>query len=516
MIEQFHFLRPLWLLALIVPLLLVWWSVRAADIMKRWEQMIAPHLLEHLIVAPQAKRAILPAISIAVALGIGTLALSGPTWTKETPPFVQDTSPLVIAIDLSETMNAIDVSPSRLERAKLKARDVVEKRGGRTAIIAYAGTAHIVLPFTEDQSLIQSYVDALDSSVMPVPGKDTAKAITTADDMLTADTSGSGTTLIITDGVEKSAFDAISASSNPLLVLAIGTEAGGPVKLPDGGFLTENGTRTRAKLDTNSLGELDGLRNVEIHYATNDETDITWAVQRIASSYRAKAAEDATRWRDMGWWLSLPFAALFLLSFRRGWVAKLGVALVLVIHLSPAPADAADFIDLWLTPDQQGRMAYQKGDYPTAASKFNDPMWQGIAYYREKKYQDAINSFAQVETADSWYNQGDALIQLAKYDDAIAAYKKALELNPHWADAKTNLQIAERLAEIAKKDDKEQAEDPNEPPDQVKFDDKGKKGKEGKIDISEQTSEIWMKNLLVTPHDLLARKFSLEANGAKQ
>lgn len=130
MIEEFHFLRPWWLLSLLVPIGILWFSSQSGDIRSRWKGTIAPHLLDNLIVGGKRGSRIQPSWLLAVALALSALAVAGPTWQREQPPFVEDTAALVIAVDLSSAMDAVDISPSRLERAKLKIRDIVADRGG--------------------------------------------------------------------------------------------------------------------------------------------------------------------------------------------------------------------------------------------------------------------------------------------------------------------------------------------------------------------------------------------------
>ncbi|MFW8585909.1 VWA domain-containing protein [Rhizobium beringeri] len=211
MITDFHFIRP-WLLVLVpLPVLILWLTSRSDDVRSQWRGMIAPHLLDSLMVDGSAGSRIRPSWLLAGILVAGIVGAAGPTWHREPPPFVEDTAPLVIAVDLSETMDAIDVTPSRIERAKLKIKDVIDTRqGARTAIVAYAGTADLVLPPTEDAALLESYSDALATRLMPKPGKDTAAALSLADNLLKKE-EASGTILLLTDGVEDAASKAIES-----------------------------------------------------------------------------------------------------------------------------------------------------------------------------------------------------------------------------------------------------------------------------------------------------------------
>jgi Ca-activated chloride channel homolog len=516
MIEAFHFLRPWWLLSLLVPVGVVWLASRSGDVRSQWKGMIAPHLLDSLIVGGKRRSRIRPSWLLAIILALSAFAAAGPAWQREQPPFVEDTAPLVIAVDLSPTMDDVDITPSRLERAKLKIRDIIAARAGaRTAVIAYSGSAHMVLPLTEDASLIEIYTDALATRIMPVGGsRDTAKALELADAMLKGETSG--TILFMTDGVEQRAFDAFRRKSeNGIVVLGIGTVEGGLVKTENGSFLTgPNGNRVLAKLDLEGLKNLHALTGTDVATVTVDDTDVRWVGQKIRTHFAQKQAKEGDRWRDLGWWLVIPLATLFALSFRRGWVVRAGIVLLGLRMLAPVDAEAADLANMWLTPDQQGQRAFRAGDYDGAAAHFADPMWKGVSLYRAGRFADALDAFATVDSAQSWYDQGNALLHLSKLEESVAAYRKALQMQKDWPDAQANLAIAERLLK-AKKEDEEEEQQPNEKPDQIEFDDKGKKGKEGEMNIAEQTSEMWMKNIQVSPADLMARKFALEVQRDK-
>ncbi|URK87717.1 VWA domain-containing protein [Rhizobium sp. RCAM05350] len=394
MIEDFHFLRPWWLLALLAPFAIAWLASRFTDIRRQWSGIIAPHLLDGLVVEGDGKSRIRPWWLLVGVLAIATIAAAGPTWQREAPPFVEDTAPLVIAIDLSLTMDAIDITPSRLERAKLKVKDIVALRGGaRTAVVTYAGSAHIVLPLTEDASLIATYVDALATRIMPVKGKDTGKALQLAEDLLGREDS-TGTILFVTDGIEQKAFEAFKRKSKDgFVVLGIGTADGGPVKTADGGFLTDSGgARVFSKLDVEALKNLHALTGADVATLTTDDTDVRWVAQRIRTNFAEKTATDGDRWRDLGWWLVVPITLLFAVSFRKGWVVRLAVLVIIANGaIGPGNAQATELVDMWLTGDQQGRRAFEQGEFEKAASHFEDPMWKGVAYYRAGKFADALD-----------------------------------------------------------------------------------------------------------------------------
>ncbi|MGN7737402.1 VWA domain-containing protein [Hyphomicrobiales bacterium] len=521
MISDFHFLRPLWLLALLAVPLLIYLVSRRGDVRSQWQGMIAPHLLDHLLIEKCGKRRLQPVHITAALIAVAAIAAAGPTWQRERPPFVEDTAPLAIAIDLNPTMNATDISPTRLERAKLKVQDILSlRKGSRTALFAYAGSAHMVLPLSDDAALVKTYLAALSPQIMPVEGKDTAKALQEVEKALANETAP-GTILFMTDGVERSAFQAFSQNQgrNAVMVLGIGTVEGGPVKTADGGFLTDaTGGHVRSKLDVDSLKALQSASTAEVATITSDDADVRWIVRRIQTNFAAKTAEGLTRWHDAGWWLTIPIAVFGLFWFRRGWTVRWAVYLLAIsLLMSNERAEAADnrFLDLWLTPDQQGRRAFEQGDFQGAAEKFADPTWRGAALYRAGRFQDAIDAFAETDTAESYYNQGNALMHLDKAEEAITVYKQALKRRPDWPDAKRNLAAAEKFkADKDKQEQDAQQEQAGMDPDQVQFDDKGKKGTEATIQGGPQTADMWMRNIQVSPAELLARKFAIEAKEA--
>ena len=148
----FHLLRPLWLLALIpvaAIFALLLWRQNAASAMGRRDRAASAAAPDR-AAGPGARHH--PALSRAAGMVLGIIALSGPTWRRELPPFVEDKAPLMIVLALSSSMDQTDVAPTRLERAKQKIKDLLAARAGaRSGLIAYAGTAHLVMPLTDDR-----------------------------------------------------------------------------------------------------------------------------------------------------------------------------------------------------------------------------------------------------------------------------------------------------------------------------------------------------------------------------
>ena len=176
------------------------------------------------------------------------------------------------------------------------------------------------------------------------------------------------------------------------------------------------------------------------------------------------------------------------------------------------------FQNLWMTPDQQGRHYFDKGDFETAAGRFKDPMWKGVAFYRVGDFQSALEAFALVDTAESYFDQGNALAHLGKYPEAVKSYGEALRRRPGWKDAEENLALVQSLIPPPKKEEKPQVGDipPTFTPDQVQFDDT--KGQKGKVQIprwdEKQMADMWLRNIQTTPADFLRQKFAIQAEEA--
>ncbi len=542
-LAHFHFLRPWWLLVLVPAALLVWAVQRRGDVRRRWRQTIAPHLLDALVIGERRRVALRPVHLTALLLALGAIALAGPSWRQERPPFLDDKAPLAIAVDLSRTMDAVDVTPTRLERAKLKIKALLARRdGGRTAIYAYAGSTHLVLPLTGDTNLLQTFADALQTRIMPVPGRDMAQALRTIDADL-AHEPVPGTILFLTDGVEPAAAKAFreqahSGRSQPV-VLAIGTQQGGPLRNAagaagaEGSFVEQDGARVFARLDVAAVKRFGGDSGVPVAtFTPGSDDDVAWVQRHVQSHLEQMRAGERMRWKDEGWWLVLPITLLAMLWFRKGWTVRWIAGLLLALALAapqqdsraqPQQAEAVRpwrFADLWLTHDQQGRRAFEQGDFARAATLFDDAMWRGIAQYRAGQYPQAAQSFALVDSPQSDYNQGNALARQGQYRQAAARYRQALRRQPQWPAATANLALMDKLLAQQKPKDKQDPNDLEQPPDlapdEIKYDaakppEQG--GQSMHIGLT-QDAEMWMRAIQTTPTDLLQRKFALQQGQA--
>jgi len=465
MIEQFaefHFLRPLWLLLLLaIPL---FWLLRhrgRADA-GAWRSAIDPHLLPHLIERIDAGSGRTGIVLATVLWTLASFALAGPAWEREPMPLYRNQAARVLALELSSTMMAQDEKPSRVERARYKVVDILERsKDYQTALIGYAGEAYVAAPLTDDIGTVRNLVDALDPSTMPVAGNHAAAAIAEAQQLIQQAGLHRGDIIVIADSADQSAVEAARrahAAGLAVSVLGVGSTAGAPVALAQGDFLKDdNGNVIVAKRDDAGLAAVADAGGGRYTPMSADTHDIdALLVDRAATAAKASEATssaelaESSRWRDRGPLLLLLLVPLAALAFRRGWLMV--IALVL---LAPAPrADAASFKDLWMRPDQQAAAALAEGDAKTAAGVARSPDWHGSASFRAGDFESAATDYSEVENADGAYNQGNALAKLGKYEDAIAAYDRALKLSPDMDDAKANKSAVEEWMKRQQKQDK--------------------------------------------------------------
>lgn len=521
-----HLIRPTWLwLALGAVVILAGAILRERLASQPATQHIDPHLLAHLVV-PAGRRAWLrPAPVAAAAALLGAIGVAGPTWRQEPSPFTADKAPLVIVLKTAWSMNAIDIQPTRLERVKDKVRHLLAARAGaRTALVVYAGSAHLVMPFTDDAAAIELFLPGIDPAIMPRPGDDAAAGVAMADAML-AKEPVPGSILLVTDGVPATQIATLArpVARRQLLVLGVGTSRGGPIRTGENQFQsTADGARAIARLDKARLEDLGRQANAFVATITMDDRDVTRIARGIQHHMEAvEAAERDARWIDAGYYLVFPLLALAVSWFRRGWTVRWALAFLLVLvpaggaAAQDARADGRPFrvIDLWLTPDQQGRRAFDRGDYETAADRFADPMWKGLALYRAGHLRAAADAWSVVESPQANYNRGNALARLGEYRLAVAAYDQALAAQPDLADARVNRELVVRAMRKPAPKDEERVEAPNLPPDKVVFDDKGEKGTRGRVQMPTQrelVTDAWLKSVQASPGDFLRMRFAID------
>ncbi len=326
-IDLFHFLRPLWLSA--IPLVvLVWWLVRRRETAGSVTgDFVAPHLRDALTVNRSDRKKVLPVDGVAIAIIFVVLAAAGPTWSKQQSPWFAESAPLVVAIEVSDSMRSNDLLPTRLDRARFKVLDLVaERTGSRTAIIAYAGSAHIVVPPSSDIDVIKPLLESLDPAIMPLQGAEVSAVLPLAEKLLGED-AAIGTVLFVNDGFDTADVTELAEYTRTngapsITALVVGSDEGGVALMPDGSpATTRDGGRVETSIDSAVLSDMTREAGVPVVRMTTGNDDIRRLLRTIESNLR-QADDPNAQWKDQGWLFLWPAALLALLWFRSGWTMR--------------------------------------------------------------------------------------------------------------------------------------------------------------------------------------------------
>ncbi|MBL4826387.1 MAG: VWA domain-containing protein, partial [Spongiibacteraceae bacterium] len=233
MLHQFHFLRPWWLLGVLPALCLVIYFWRQKSSAVYWRGAINEKLIPHLLEAGSQGSLRWPWPILLFTWTLAAIAIAGPTWEKLPQPVFQKSDALVIVLDLSLSMKAQDIKPSRLIRARHKILDILNKRDeGLTALIAYSGDAHIVSPLTDDNATVANLLPALSPTMMPVYGSDPVSALQLAHQLFKNSGLIEGRILLITDSITENDFkdihNSVKQKGFELSILGVGTTQGAP------------------------------------------------------------------------------------------------------------------------------------------------------------------------------------------------------------------------------------------------------------------------------------------------
>jgi len=449
-IEQFHFLRPGWLLALLLLALALWLLRRRGYDSGNWRAVIDARLLPHVLSGAGSARAQRMPWIISVVTALAIVALAGPTWEKRQQSVYQQQSALVIALDLSRSMDAADIRPSRLARARHKIADILKLRlEGQSALLVYAADAFTVTPLTTDVDTILALLPVLETRLMPAQGTRADRALERALELFANSGLTQGDLLLVTDGVSDVEVKGIETLLDQhrglrLSVLAIGTPEGGPVPLSSGDFLkNRDGDIVIVKMNAEVLQRLAESGGGAYAALSADDLDVNTLNYVMESHLDRNQSQQSDRsadlWRELGPSLLLLVLPLAALAFRRGllWLAPIFLLMV------PPDADAFDWQTLWQNDDQRALQLYREGQHREAAELFDNVDWKASASYRAGDYAAAASNWQHLDSVDAAYNYATALAQQGRYEEALAAYDRLLEQQPGYEDAIFNRQAIE-------------------------------------------------------------------------
>ena len=449
MIEtEFHFLRAGWIVLIPIAILLIFFFKRRMLTIGNWEKLIDKRLLPYVMSRRQLSDNQYKWWLISLISVLSIIALAGPTWERiEQPSFRTDQS-LVIALDLSRSMNAQDITPNRLTRAKLKILDILERRqGAQVALIVYSANAFTVTPLTSDTDTIIALINSIDTSIMPSRGSYPALAIDKGLQLFNQASVSNGEIILVTDGgITSDSFSSAQKLRDEgyrLSALGIGSMNGAPIPKETGGFITDNtGQITISRLEVDDLKDLVEIGGGNYTSITSNDQDIDTLLSEVYSAVRESDDSVTTdQWKEFGPWLLLIIVPFGSLLFRKGWV--------FIFLLTIMPIDnsvyALDWNDLWKTRDQQAKEAMESGDYDKAIELFEDSEWLAAAHYRAGNYRQSANGYNNNSNIDHLYNHANSLAKIGQFEEAIENYEKVIAEEPNAEDALYNLNLLKDL-----------------------------------------------------------------------
>ena len=459
-LSEFHFLRVEWLWLLPLWGLVLWFLPKIQSSQIDWAQWIAPPLQRLFVVSSQISHHRKKQLQVCFALiwMLGTLALAGPAWERLPQPLLVRDQARVILLDLSYSMLATDLQPNRLERARYKIEDLLNRfQEGQTAIILYAGDAHTLVPLTEDVETIRTLLPSLHPSLMPVRGSRPDLAFENVIEMLNQVDIQNSHLVWITDGIDdqqvKPLQNLLSSQRRKLTVLAVGTPSGAPIVLEKGNYLKDtNNNIVIPQLDLaplRAVAEALGGQVLPVQYDDSDLERLVASEEKDQGFQEQEEELTTDRWREEGPWLFVLLLPLVAMIFRRGWL------FVLVLTSWPSLSQAWEWRELFINDNQRAYELLQEGQAAEAAQTFDDSMWQGIASYKAQEYEAALQHWSNEESPITSYNRGNALARNGKLPEALQAYDQALAAKPDWEDAQFNRDLVAKLLDSQQKQPQE-------------------------------------------------------------
>ncbi|WP_371195529.1 VWA domain-containing protein [Glaciecola sp. SC05] len=471
MFDNFHFLRPSVLLLIPAMIVLVWVWMRIKLASSQWQSILPAHLHQRLVTVKGDRQSKQAFIWLMIAMSIACLGIAGPAWEKLPQPVYQTDSGRVVVMDMSLSMRATDISPSRLARAKFKAIDLIKEiNDGEVGLVAYAADAFIISPLTEDISNLENLIPSLSPEIMPSSGSNPKAGFELAKQLLDNAGYKNGHIYWITDGIELDDVaplrELINSTQYEFSALTIGTDQGAPIQLLDGSLLKDNsGAIVIPRMNRAYLEQALAPSNARFTQISIDDSDIrsmlltSSRLDQIREGKEEQSTGDA--WRDMGAYLAILLLPIALLMFRKG--VLFSALLITLIPMQSAEVFAQDTTpaqpntnqaeqtltgniqSLFLNRNQRGLQAFKANDFEAAAKLFDDINWQAAAAYKAGDFETAANLYQQADGLDSIYNRGNALAKMGELQDALDAYEKVLKLSPEHQQAARNKKIVEDL-----------------------------------------------------------------------
>ena len=436
MIEFFQnmtFLRPqmFWLALPVFILMMTARKNFAAD--SAWKKVCEQKFLNYLLIKKSNQSAKNSRFLTYFALLSAVFALSGPSFEKMPEPALAKLNPLMIVLDLSESMNRTDVRPSRLNRAKIEITDILKtSQASPSGLIVYTNEPFLISPLSEDSNIIINLLKAVETNIMPAPGNRADRAVDLALERLKEAGFLHSDIVIFSAGLDDKDVQKAVLSAQKAY------QSGVRVSTYDMGVAASQNLQKVAKAGN----------GVYVNVMQNNDKPLLELIKSAQNNDLQKSQNLLETQVDNGWIFVLIPAFLMLLMFKRG-VLSLFLVLILTQNAS------AGFL---FNANQEGALAFSSGEYQKAAEKFDDEKWKASAYYKAGNYQKAAELYGKQNDVQSLYNKGNALAKAGDINAAIKTYEDVLKQMPEHEDAKFNLEYLKKLKQDQNKQENQKKE----------------------------------------------------------
>ncbi|MFG1498359.1 VWA domain-containing protein [Saccharospirillum sp. HFRX-1] len=432
-------LRP-WLLLLLLPWMLTWWWSRRRRRSGSWSRLIQPELLRALDHQP-GRDPVGHQWMLGLAGVLIIVALAGPARTQPTTTGLSYGN-LVVILDNSLSMAAEDLTPSRLERARRTVLDWADSGlFERTAVIIYSASAHWLMPLTEDAQTLALQLEQLDPFQMPRYGNRPDLAFQLLGEKQSQLAGQPLHRLWLTDdpgGDLLAEVDSSNPAGGSTWIMPVGTEQGGPIPLPNGdGFVTDGDRLVVASLDRDAFQRAARRLDGQL-LALGSEPPEQWLTARRSVGLAGSSLQ------DIGPWLLLPALVLLLPWYRRGLVFALPFLVAQLLLWQPIPVAAEALLQ---NSEQQAFQAWRHGELERSRDLTERPELQAQLAFEAGDYATAARYWSQLDSADAHYNRGNALVYQGELEAALAAYDQALAKSDHPAAQYNRQLVADFLAQ---------------------------------------------------------------------
>lgn len=470
--------EPSWLLLGLFPWGL--WGLRLLTGFRRGRGYADPGLLPwaRAFATPRTepRRMWRPAM-LAMAWLLFALAMAGPRLAETShDQEKKDYAELVVVLDVSRSMTARDVEPSRLERAKLELHDLVERADRlKIGLVVYAARPHLLNPPTDDKSVLRRNLQLIHHGLLPTEGSSLEKAV----EFSVSQFSGypaARAILLVTDGelpaegavLEAALEDAVIRLAQQgvvLYALGVGTPEGAPLLARQGGWLRHQGEAVVSRLHEDRLQAMAILGNGR--YARVSATDSEWrslydqGIRQQVSGSRSGQGSQLMVWRELYYWFLIPGALLMLLAHVDPRRMSLGSAPVLVAVFVYGILDPGTGYAMGLSRQQEAFQAYDNESYQEARQTYTrvagyaGRMGEAGSAYKLGEYREAVQLFTQAvldagndaQRADAVFNLANSHYKLEDYEAAIELYREVQRYVPGHPAAELNLELAVAMLE---------------------------------------------------------------------